>query len=400
MYIKSLFSSIIFKSIELTQNKYNIPNEVKYVIIIISLIIFFLNIIGIIKLCQIDHKIKFEEWVLISGIIELSLINIYLEYKRYSILLTLGQTLQIIIILFITRRFFKSYFLLSNSPIGSFCYNSYYVILVIVNILFTIASITFDLFTIYNSNFFSNFEYINDICSFIYDFFGLITSSILLIIGIKLKRIMIKMKQFEQENKKVDKFSFEEYNISQLNNSEKKNNNLNNENTINKETGVSDTETFTVVSLNIEDEDIYSQTYYLLKETSKDINMTPEIFLNIRIKQLNIYIWVTLITNIISCSISFLLIYISKDFKREDNGEIFPTNKISYYIILIENINVMIITFMNWFTLYFVVRNTFPIKNHLQKNNNEDSGNDNSKMFNLNELNKTNKSINDFLNID
>ena len=400
MYIKSLFSSIIFKSIELTQNKYNIPNEVKYVIIIISLIIFFLNIIGIIKLCQIDHKIKFEEWVLISGIIELSLINIYLEYKRYSILLTLGQTLQIIIILFITRRFFKSYFLLSNSPIGSFCYNSYYVILVIVNILFTIASITFDLFTIYNSNFFSNFEYINDICSFIYDFFGLITSSILLIIGIKLKRIMIKMKQFEQDNKKVDKFSFEEYNISQLNNSEKKNNNLNNENTINKETGVSDTETFTVVSLNIEDEDIYSQTYYLLKETSKDINMTPEIFLNIRIKQLNIYIWVTLITNIISCSISFLLIYISKDFKREDNGEIFPTNKISYYIILIENINVMIITFMNWFTLYFVVRNTFPIKNHLQKNNNEDSGNDNSKMFNLNELNKTNKSINDFLNID
>ena len=400
MYIKSLFSSIIFKSIELTQNKYNIPNEVKYVIIIISLIIFFLNIIGIIKLCQIDHKIKFEEWVLISGIIELSLINIYLEYKRYSILLTLGQTLQIIIILFITRRFFKSYFLLSNSPIGSFCYNSYYVILVIVNILFTIASITFDLFTIYNSNFFSNFEYINDICSFIYDFFGLITSSILLIIGIKLKRIMIKMKQFEQDNKKVDKFSFEEYNISQLNNSEKKNNNLNNENTINKETGVSDTETFTVVSLNIEDEDIYSQTYYLLKETSKDINMTPEIFLNIRIKQLNIYIWVTLITNIISCLISFLLIYISKDFKREDNGEIFPTNKISYYIILIENINVMIITFMNWFTLYFVVRNTFPIKNHLQKNNNEDSGNDNSKMFNLNELNKTNKSINDFLNID
>ena len=400
MYIKSLFSSIIFKSIELTQNKYNIPNEVIYVIIIISLIIFFLNIIGIIKLCQIDHKIKFEEWVLISGIIELSLINIYLKYKRYSILLTLGQTLQIIIILFITRRFFKSYFLLSNSPIGSFCYNSYYVILVIVNILFTIASITFDLFTIYNSNFFSNFEYINDICSFIYDFFGLITSSILLIIGIKLKRIMIKMKQFEQDNKKVDKFSFEEYNISQLNNSEKKNNNLNNENTINKETGVSDTETFTVVSLNIEDEDIYSQTYYLLKETSKDINMTPEIFLNIRIKQLNIYIWVTLITNIISCSISFLLIYISKDFKREDNGEIFPTNKISYYIILIENINVMIITFMNWFTLYFVVRNTFPIKNHLQKNNNEDSDNDNSKMFNLNELNKTNKSINDFLNID
>ena len=398
MYIKSLFSSIIFKSIELTQNKF--PNEVIYVIIIISLIIFFLNIIGIIKLCQIDHKIKFEEWVLISGIIELSLINIYLEYKRYSILLTLGQTLQIIIILFITRRFFKSYFLLSNSPIGSFCYNSYYVILVIVNILFTIASITFDLFTIYNSNFFSNFEYINDICSFIYDFFGLITSSILLIIGIKLKRIMIKMKQFEQDNKKVDKFSFEEYNISQLNNSEKKNNNLNNENTINKETGVSDTETFTVVSLNIEDEDIYSQTYYLLKETSKDINMTPEIFLNIRIKQLNIYIWVTLITNIISCSISFLLIYISKDFKREDNGEIFPTNKISYYIILIENINVMIITFMNWFTLYFVVRNTFPIKNHLQKNNNEDSDNDNSKMFNLNELNKTNKSINDFLNID
>ena len=127
MYMKSFFFYLIFQSIDSSKDKkYNEPEKVIYIVIIISGIIFLFNIFGIIKLCQIDHKIKFEEWVLISGIIELSLMIFYLKYKRYEILLTIVETLQNIIILFITRRFLKSYFLLSNSKLGSFCYNSYY----------------------------------------------------------------------------------------------------------------------------------------------------------------------------------------------------------------------------------------------------------------------------------
>ena len=53
---------------------------------------------------------------------------------------------------------------------------------------------------------------------------------------------------------------------------------------------------------------------------------------------------------------------------------------------------------MNWYTLYFIVRNTFPIKN-INKNNEVDN-NENIKMFDQNQLNKTNKSIDNFLNID
>ena len=307
--MKSFFFYLIFQSIDSSKDKkYNEPEKVIYIVIIISGIIFLFNIFGIIKLCQIDHKIKFEEWVLISGIIELSLMIFYLKYKRYEILLTIVETLQNIIILFITRRFLKSYFLLSNSKLGSFCYNSYYLILIIVNILFTILSVVFDLLSIYfNKVSEKEYEFLNNIISFIYAFFSLITSLILLIIGLKLKRIMIKINEFEEENKNEDKFIYEEYNPSNLLNTEIKSNNLINENSLNKETGISDTGNFTIVTLNIEEEDIksFSPTYFLLKETSKEIHMSPEIFLNIRIKQLNIYIWITFITDFSSLIILF-----------------------------------------------------------------------------------------------
>ena len=202
---------------------------------------------------------------------------------------------------------------------------------------------------------------------------------------------MLKLKQIEEENKEESQFSYEEYNPSIRNN----NNDLTNEN---KETGVSDTGNFTIVNLNIDNDDLrsLSPTYFLLKETSKDIKMTPEIFFNIRIKQLNIYIWITLVTNFISFLISLFKIIFSNEFIKIKNGEIYPSNKRSYYIVLAEIINIMINTFMNWYTLYFVVRNTFPIKNNNKNVNVEES----NKMINLEQLNKTNKSINDFLNID
>ena len=401
MYMKSFFFYLIFQSIDSSKDKkYNEPEKVIYIVIIISGIIFLFNIFGIIKLCQIDHKIKFEEWVLISGIIELSLMIFYLKYKRYEILLTIVETLQNIIILFITRRFLKSYFLLSNSKLGSFCYNSYYLILIIVNILFTILSVVFDLLSIYfNKVSEKEYEFLNNIISFIYAIFSLFTSFILLIIGLKLKRIMIKINEFEEENKNEDKFIYEEYNPSNLLNTEIKSNNLINENSLNKETGISDTGNFTIVTLNIEEEDIksFSPTYFLLKETSKEIHMSPEIFLNIRIKQLNIYIWITFITDFLSLIILFFKTFYLNYVKFE-NGEIFPRNEKSYYIILLLISNIIINTFMNWYTLYFIVRNTFPIKN-INKNNEVDN-NENIKMFDQNQLNKTNKSIDNFLNID
>ena len=243
------------------------------------------------------------------------------------------------------------------------------------------------------------YEFLNNIISFIYAFFSLITSLILLIIGLKLKRIMIKINEFEEENKNEDKFIYEEYNPSNLLNTEIKSNNLINENSLNKETGISDTGNFTIVTLNIEEEDIksFSPTYFLLKETSKEIHMSPEIFLNIRIKQLNIYIWITFITDFSSLIILFFKTFYLNYVKFE-NGEIFPRNEKSYYIILLLISNIIINTFMNWYTLYFIVRNTFPIKN-INKNNEIDN-NENFKMFDQNQLNKTNKSIDNFLNID
>jgi hypothetical protein len=45
------------------------------------------------------------------------------------------------------------------------------------------------------------------------------------------------------------------------------------------------------------------------------------------------------------------------------NGEQKPTTQSAYFIRLIYILCIIISTFMNWFTLYFIVRKSFEIKN-------------------------------------
>ena len=178
-----------------TNNEITEYKEIKYGLIIFSMIIFTINIIGIKKMCQIDHKIKFEEWVLISGILETILLLIYILHKKYEILLTIIQALQIIITLFITRRFLKGYLIFSENDTGPNCYNYYYIILVIVNIIFIIVCLILNILSLKKRI----KTYFSSLVALIYDLFGSITSFILLIFGLKLKKLMIIDKENEEK---------------------------------------------------------------------------------------------------------------------------------------------------------------------------------------------------------
>ena len=351
---------------ELTENKY-----FKFGVLVFSLIIFLVNTIGIKKMCQIDHKIKFEEWVLISGLLETSFLLIYIFYKNYEIILTFIQAFQIIITLFITRRFLKAYIIFSESDSGPNCYNYYFIILVIINILFIIVCIILNLITLFKERKLS----ISSIIPFIYDCFGAITSLILLIFGLKLKKLMIIDK--ENEEKEVNQ-KYEKNRKDSIDSSE----NLNDKSAIKKQK--------------------FSQTFLLIEATEKDIVSIYDIFFKTRITQLNTIIWVTFLTDLIECFASLFELIYSDEFS-EQKGELIPTTKKAFFIRLSYLLCIIISTFMNWFTLFFIVRKTFEIQSnnytYIEKKpemNMITLNNDDYKLM-LDSNDKTNQNIDNFL---
>ena len=64
------------------------------------------------------HGIKFENYVLISGVIEM-IAFLLLKFFRIDFLSLLIQTLQIIITMFISRRFLKLYLTLGKKKLGN-----------------------------------------------------------------------------------------------------------------------------------------------------------------------------------------------------------------------------------------------------------------------------------------
>ena len=351
---------------ELTENKY-----FKFGVLVFSLIIFLVNTIGIKKMCQIDHKIKFEEWVLISGLLETSFLLIYIFYKNYEIILTFIQAFQIIITLFITRRFLKAYIIFSESDEGPNCYNYYFIILVIINILFIIVCIILNLITLFKEQKLS----ISSIIPFIYDCFGAITSLILLIFGLKLKTLMIIDK--ENEEKEVNQ-KYEKKHKDSLDSSE----NLNDKSVIKKQK--------------------FSQTFLLIEATEKDVVQIYDIFFNTRITQLNTIIWVTFLTDLIECISSLFELIFINDF-TEKKGEHIPITKRAYFIRLCYLLCIIISTFMNWFTLFFIVRKTFEIQSnnytYIEKNPETNMITLNTDHYNLmfDSNDKTNQNIDNFL---
>jgi hypothetical protein len=353
-----------------TNNEITEYKEVKYGLIIFSMIIFTINIIGIKKMCQIDHKIKFEEWVLISGILETILLLIYILHKKYEILLTIIQALQIIITLFITRRFLKGYLIFSENDTGPNCYNYYYIILVIVNIIFIIVCLILNILSLKKG---IKTYYFSSLITLIYDLFGSITSFILLIFGLKLKKLMIIDKK--KEEKEINQ-KYEDHHRDSIDSSD----NSSDKAHLKKQK--------------------FSQTFLLIEATEKDVVSIYDIFFNTRITQLNTIIWVTFITDLIECIASIFEMIYNQEFKYE-NGKQTPNTKRAYIIRYSYLLCIIISTFMNWFTLYFIVRKTFEI----QSNNYEIvEKKPETNMIALNqdynimiEPDKTNQNVDDFL---
>ena len=395
-----IFYPIIKYQKELS-TKYNEPKYVFYIFLVIWIIFITLNLIGLKKMCQINVSLKFEEWVLISGIIEITLLILYLRYFRGAILITIIQSLQITITLIISRRFLKIYLSLNERNLDFQCYNFFFLVFIIFNILFIIVDIILNLSEIYFKHIIDKYE-LHIITPLIFDAFGLLSSFFLIIIGFKLKAKMI------------THYTHEKKSSGEVNQNNESFNNITLSKNITFYTEQRDQSRFfnpdyynqTLNFYNINNPKLNtqkkkkkenSQTFEIVKATIKDISSQSEISFEIRLLQLNIIIWVTLFTDLCEFICCFFKLFSKDNYYRNNNGEEFPINLLAYIIFLIYFISMIFQNFMNYFAIYFLVRNTFYLTDNLNENENKNNKDNKSFNLNINNMNETNKNIANFL---
>ena len=87
---------------------------------------------------------------------------------------------------------------------------------------------------------------------------------------------------------------------------------------------------------------------------------------------------------------------------ENEKGEEFPKSKRTYIIHLLYLFSIILSSFMNWFTFYFIVRKTFEI--YVSSNDNGSKSinlNNYYKILdNLDNRDKTNQNIDKFLTLD
>ena len=219
----------------------------------------------------------------------------------------------------------------------------------------------------------------------IFDAFGLLSSFFLIIIGFKLKAKMI------------THYTHEKKSSGEVNQNNESFNNITLSKNITFYTEQRDQSRFF-------NPDYYNQTlnFYNInnpkfKATIKDISSQSEISFEIRLLQLNIIIWVTLFTDLCEFICCFFKLFSKDNYYRNNNGEEFPINLLAYIIFLIYFISMIFQNFMNYFAIYFLVRNTFYLTDNLNENENKNNKDNKSFNLNINNMNETNKNIANFL---
>ena len=185
--------------IQCYNSEIEIMNPLCLILFSLCAIFFICNIIGLIKMFIIERKIRFEKYVLISGIFEISLIILFIVKMQKEIIQDIIQSLQIFITLYISRQFLALYINIEhslnndendndnenndNKTYGKHIYNTYFWILSTIIIIFIIARLLIDILI-------KEEKFINNIVDFLNDLICLIISIILLIFSWMVRKII------------------------------------------------------------------------------------------------------------------------------------------------------------------------------------------------------------------
>ena len=180
-------------------------------------ICFLCNIIGLIRMFIVDKKIRFEKYVLLSGIIEISMILLFIFKVHKEVILDIVQALQILITLYISKQFLALYINIEYSIKnknkenqkdedldkihGKHIYNGYFWVLAVISITLLVASFITDITEVIT--YIEINRTLDNIIDILNDFVGMIISIILFIFSIMVRKLMT-IKSNEINNKKKE----------------------------------------------------------------------------------------------------------------------------------------------------------------------------------------------------
>ena len=133
---------------------------------------------------QSHHKLTFESFVLISGIIELSFL-IAFQFYQIKLFTFVIKSLQITIVIFISRRFIYQYNNRDSSNSNNNVHKCYSITFLIANLLFLIAIVYFIIHIDNDIN-----VVIMEYVLYAHSAFGFAVSFVLLITGVLLLRVL------------------------------------------------------------------------------------------------------------------------------------------------------------------------------------------------------------------
>ena len=140
-------------------------------------------------MCKVYRGIKFENYVLISGIIEMMLFILF-KLFRIDFFSLLIQALQIIITMFISRRFLKLYLTLGKKNIETHIYNYYFYVLVAINGIFIVVSIAMAMITSFGTEKEIKGNTVDDFVAYTHDTFSALVSVGLYFFSLEIRKMI------------------------------------------------------------------------------------------------------------------------------------------------------------------------------------------------------------------
>ena len=343
----------------------------------LTLSVIMLNIVAVVIMRLTLHKIKFESLVLISGIIELSLLTVF-QFFPISIFPLLIQSLQITIVMFISRRFLKQYLTMRLEQEELKVHNYYFGILLTINIAF-ISTICYF--------YFKGIHEIEQYIMYIHTSFSLVISIVLLFLGMKISKVI--------KSNIAEAHSLKKHDLLVLMQDE----------------GIyastlfysfsSDNKGDSVSSLipgdkSKGDDDVNKEKKKKKRKIPKNqslVSRNTDIHSKTRQKQLFLIVFTNLITDLIEFITHSLRNFVFKHWFDNDK-EIHVLEWQAYVIYTIEMICLWFSSLANYLTFYCIVRNSFKV--------NYPTANHDDKLFtdeieNYNKEEKHNNDIDDYL---
>lgn len=266
-------------------------------------------------MCKIYRGIKFENYVLISGIIEMTLFLLFKMF-RIDFFSLLIQALQIIITMFISRRFLKLYLTLGKKNVETHVYNYYFYVLVVINGIFIVVSIAMAAITALSNN---EGDIGDDYVAYAHDSFSVVVSFLLYCFSLEIRN-MIGVSLKDTNKKKEEDYL--------------------------KSVKVSDSKVGT----------------YLAEDLGSECEKANEIYLKTRIIQLKLIAMANLVTDTFEFVMFTLRLFLLQEDVKHIKYVTFPITIPGYIVFAVQDICFIGSSLLNYITFYYIIRDSYQIE--------------------------------------